>query len=183
MFLNLGQKVDALDTNCIGSDPITNTNGVNNIAGISYAPSDRLSCGFIPSKASFLSNPPALNMYTVKKIGEDPPSIDAATLMMAHTGTDVADLDRATAAGVLSTGATDANVALSHEEYSFYRRRIILDYGMNANYQRSAAGSVTPDTPQVKAQTQQLLSLTVPLLCTSSIPPLSPLPARLGAPT
>merc|ERR1711988_292980 len=145
MFLNLGQKVDAADSNCIGSDPITNTNGVNNIAGISYAKTDRLSCGYKPTKASFLSNPPALNMYTVKKIGEDPPSIDAATLMSAHAD-GVVDRDRATAAGVLSTGATDTNVASSHEEYSFYRRRIILDYGMNANYQRAAAGSVT-DTP------------------------------------
>ena len=162
MFLNLGQKVDALDTNCIGSDPITNTNGVNNIAGISYAPSDRLSCGFIPSKASFLSNPPALNMYTVKKIGEDPPSIDAATLMTAHTGDNVVDRDRYTAAGVQtddegsagSAGGPSAAVAASHEEYSFYRRRIILDYGMNANYQRSAAGSVT-DTPKSQGDTPE----------------------------
>merc|ERR1711988_759444 len=92
----------------------------SSMAGVSYANTDRLSCNYKPTLASFLSNPPAPNMYTVKKISHDPLSTEASVYMSdndAGIKEDRNDYYRKT------------------ESFSSYRRRILLDYGMNANYQ------------------------------------------------
>merc|ERR1711988_1298834 len=115
MFLNLGTHTFAADSNCDTSAGIASS-----MAGVSYSEADRLSCNYKPTMASFLSNPPAPNMYTVKKISHDPLSTDASVYMSDN------------AAGI----SEDRNEYYRKtESFSSYRRRILLDYGMNANYQ------------------------------------------------
>merc|ERR1711871_1188715 len=67
---------------------------------------------------------PAINMYTVKKISEEPPSVDTAVMMQADADN---GLDR-----------VGYNTGNRYDSHSLYRRRMILDHGMNANYQRPA---------------------------------------------
>jgi hypothetical protein len=115
MFLNLGTHTFADIGNCDTSAGIASS-----MAGVSYSEADRLSCNYKPTLASFLSNPPAPNMYTVKKISHDPLSTDASVYMSDN------------AAGI----SEDRNDYFKKtESFSSYRRRILLDYGMNANYQ------------------------------------------------
>jgi hypothetical protein len=115
MFLNLGTHTFADIGNCDTSAGIASS-----MAGVSYSEADRLSCNYKPTMASFLSNPPAPNMYTVKKISHDPLSTDASVYMSDN------------AAGI----SEDRNDYFKKtESFSSYRRRILLDYGMNANYQ------------------------------------------------
>merc|ERR1711871_339473 len=121
IFLNLGSRVT---TGCYGSNVHDGSSSVANIAGVSYASSDSLSCGYAPSAASFVSNPPAINMYTVKKISEEPPSVDTAVMMQEDADN---GLDR-----------VGYNTGNRYDSHSLYRRRMILDHGMNANYQRPA---------------------------------------------
>merc|ERR1711998_486333 len=115
MFLNLGVHTFAADRDCD-----TSASKASSMAGVSYTNADRLSCHYAPTMASYLSNPPAPNMYTVKKISHDPLSTKASVYMSdndAGISEDRYDYFKKT------------------ESFSSYRRRILLDYGMNANYQ------------------------------------------------
>ena len=115
MFLNLGTHTFGTDDDCD-----TSVDKASSMAGVSYTAAQRVSCNYKPTMASYLSNPPAPNMYTVKKISHDPLSTDASVYM----SDDNAGISRDRS---FYFGKTDS--------FSSYRRRILLDYGMNANYQ------------------------------------------------
>jgi len=119
MFLNLGTHTFGADNDCD-----TSVDKASSMAGVSYTNAQRLSCNYKPTMASYLSNPPAPNMYTVKKISHDPPSTDTSVTMSEQASGE-------------NTGVEEDRSAyyLPMKAYSSYRRRIVLDYGMNANYQ------------------------------------------------
>jgi hypothetical protein len=116
MFLNLGTHTFAADTDCDTSAGIASS-----MAGVSYSEADRLSCNYKPTLASFLSNPPAPNMYTVKKISFEPASYDTADSARQVDGS--------------LQGLSNGENTLIDSTWESYRRQIVLDYGLNANYQ------------------------------------------------
>jgi len=140
MFLNLGTHTFGADANCESS-----ANKASSMAGVSYTAAQRLSCNYQPTLASYLSNPPAPNMYTVKKISHDPLSTDASVYMSDN------------AQGI----SADRNAYYQKtESFSSYRRRILLDYGMNANYQfvGTAGTAVNADGGQSQPSSQAMLN-------------------------
>lgn len=124
MFLNLGAHDVSADTNCVAS---------TSNAGVAYTAAQRLSCQYTPNELSFKSNPPAPNMYTVKKISHEPPSTDKDVTMADSNDGVILDRDPNNYEGTY---------------FSSYRRRIVLDYGMNANYQFARSG---PDSSATDA--------------------------------
>merc|ERR1711881_13195 len=90
---------------------------------------------------SYGTNPQFVNMYTVKKISFEPASYDTADIAR--------QVDESIQGG---DNGIDDEIASTWESY---RRRIVLDYGVNANYQLVQGGpySATEDgTTNSKSQ-------------------------------
>lgn len=116
--LDYGDKVFFLN---LGTwDPAT-CQATNTYRGATYRASDALSCKYSATATSYASNPQFVNMYTVKKISFEPASYDTAD--------NAVQVDSAIQGG---TSGIDSEIASTWESY---RRQIVLDYGMNANYQ------------------------------------------------
>jgi hypothetical protein len=127
-FLNLGDH-----------DPAT-CMSTNTYRGNSYAASDNLACKYTPTATSYATNPQYVNMYTVKKISFEPASFDTADLP--------AQVDLSIQGG---DNGVDATIDSTWESY---RRQIVLDYAMNANYAliQGLLADATTDTTNNKGQ-------------------------------
>jgi hypothetical protein len=82
MFLNIGTPAR---TGCMGKDNA-------NMAGVTYAASDKLSCQYEPTVTSYNSNPSNPNMYTIKKIAYEPQYLMFSFMrptLMSYTETNV----------------------------------------------------------------------------------------------
>jgi len=108
-FLNLG---DWDPTKCIAT---------NTYRGASYTDTDALSCEYTPTRISYATNPQYVNMYTVKKISFEPASYDTADSARQVDGS--------------LQGLSNGENTLIDSTWESYRRQIVLDYGLNANYQ------------------------------------------------
>jgi hypothetical protein len=135
--LDYGDKVFFLN---LGTwDPAT-CQATNTYRGATYTASDALSCKYSATATSYASNPQFVNMYTVKKISFEPASYDTAD--------NAVQVNSAIQGG---TSGIDSEIASTWESY---RRQIVLDYGMNANYQlvQGYKGDGEDGTTQSKSQ-------------------------------
>ncbi len=115
--LDYGDKVFFLN---LGTHDTTTCMATNTYRGNSYAASDSLACKYTPTATSYATNPQYVNMYTVKKISFEPASYATA------------DLDAQVDLSIQGGGkGVDAMIDSTWESY---RRQIVLDYAMNANY-------------------------------------------------
>jgi len=121
--LNYGDKVFFLN---LGTWDSTSCQATNTYRGAQYTSSNSLSCKYTPTAISYGTNPQFVNMYTVKKISFEPASYDTAD--------NAAQVDES----IQGDGnGLDTEIASTWESY---RRQIVLDYGVNANYQLVQGG-------------------------------------------
>jgi hypothetical protein len=118
--LDYGDKVFFLN---LGTWDPTVCQATNTYRGNSYTSANALSCKYSATATSYASNPQFVNMYTVKKISFEPASYDTA---------DNAVQVNSAIQGGLPVGSLNNDIDSTWESY---RRQIVLDYGMNANYQ------------------------------------------------
>jgi hypothetical protein len=135
--LDYGDKVFFLN---LGDHDTTKCMATNTYRGNSYAASDNLACKYTPTATSYATNPQYVNMYTVKKISFEPASYDTADL--------AAQVDLSIQGG---GKGVDAMIDSTWESY---RRQIVLDYAMNANYAliQGLLADATTDTTNNKGQ-------------------------------
>jgi len=129
MFLNLGTKSES-SSDCVASTSPSK-------GGVTWVANDLLSCKYEPSLGSFYSNPASPNIYTVQKIGLEPLSL---------SNMDRGPSDAQSYADTLYE--VDINNNNAPKSFDSYRRRIVLDYGMNANYQYSQGDPIQQVTGQ-----------------------------------
>jgi len=115
--LDYGDKVFFLN---LGTHDVTKCMSTNTYRGGSYTDSDALSCKYTPTATSYATNPQYVNMYTVKKISFEPASYDTADAAYQVTQS-------------IQGGDNGENTVLG-STWETYRRQIVLDYGLNANY-------------------------------------------------
>merc|ERR1711988_2051872 len=135
--LDYGDKVFFLN---LGTHDTTTCMATNTYRGNSYTVSDSLACKYTPTQTSYATNPQYVNMYTVKKISFEPASFDTADLP--------AQVDLSIQGG---DNGVDATIDSTWESY---RRQIVLDYAMNANYAliQGLLADATTDTTNQKGQ-------------------------------
>jgi hypothetical protein len=116
--LNYGDKVFFLN---LGTWDSTSCQATNTYRGAQYTRANGLSCKYTATAISYGTNPQFVNMYTVKKISFEPASYDTADIAR--------QVDESIQGG---DNGIDDEIASTWESY---RRQIVLDYGVNANYQ------------------------------------------------
>ena len=128
MFLNLGTW-DA--TKCMTT---------NTYRGATWSVGTKLACQYTPTRMSYASNPNTPNMYKVKKISFEPASYATA------------DNDLQVDASIQHEdgSGSDSGTNEISSTWESYRRQIVLDYGLNANYQmfQDASALTTSTTSQ-----------------------------------